>query len=281
MSDKPDKRLCSNCGETLIGKFCHACGEKRRSRKDMAMSNFLKEVFRKFTHLDSQMIRSLFLLVAKPGFLTVEYLRGRQKPYEKPLTVFLTINLIYFLTIGFNGYRTYENPLSTQLKNPYQNVVIRLLENRFHGDLTALSLFEIRFDHQVHMLSKSMLLLMVPMYAAGLWLLYRSRKMYFGEHLITALHLHALMLVLNMFMGIVAQGMLSRWLIKDPSLMNIMTEFVEPFFWAGLVMFFTIRRVYPESMGRMVLKALLMCLMWAHFLILYRFLVFLCAFYTV
>ncbi len=280
MSDKPDKNLCSNCGEPLIGKFCHACGEKRRSRKDMAMSNFVKEVFRKFTHLDSKLIRSLFFLVVKPGFLTVEYLRGRQKPYEKPLTVFLTINLIYFLTIGFNGYRTYENPLATQLRNPYKDVVEAMLESRFHGDTVALSQFVVKFDHQVHILAKSMLLLMVPMYAAGLWLLYRSRKMYFGEHLITALHLHALMLVLNMFLGIVTQGMIVKWIIKDPSMMEMMNEFVEPFFWTGLVMFLTIRRVYPESIGKMVLKALLMSVMWSHFLILYRFVVFLCTFYT-
>lgn len=280
---KKQSAECVNCGTELVGKFCHKCGEKKVGRSDFALSNFVKEVFEKFTHLDSKLLRSLWLLVSRPGFLTVEYLRGRRKPYMKPLSLFFIINLLYFLTIGFNTLRTYESPLHVQLLNHYSPVVQQMLDARFPTDKAAeMQAFEVRFDHQNHVLAKFLLLLMVPMMAATLWLLYGGQGFYFGEHLVTALHFQAVLLLLNMVLGIFMYGSVCSLFLNNTSFVaQFMLETGEPLLWVALFAFFTLKSVYRESHLSTILKTVLWTVAWLPTLILYRFLVFLATFYTI
>lgn len=280
--EKKKPGVCASCGTELVGKFCHACGEKKVSRKDFAVSGFFKEVLEKITHLDSKLLRSVKLLVVQPGFLTKEYLSGRRKAYAKPLSLFFVINVLYFLTIGFNGLRTYESPLRLQLRNPYGRVVKALLEQRqAHSTEAEKQEFSVRFDRQNHILTKSMQLLLVPLLAGVLWLLYRRNGVYFGEHLITALHFQALMLVLNMILGIFLSGGLTNLLFRNTAWCPFMIEIGEPLIWTALLAFFTLKTVYGESLRRTAIKATGFALLWFPVLIAYRFIVFLATFYSI
>ena len=274
-------KLCANCNTELIGKFCHNCGEKKVSRKDFAASNFLQEAFEKFTHFDSKFLRSFWLLVSRPGFLTVEYWRGRRKPYLKPISLFFIINLLYFLSIGVNRARTYETPLRVQLLNPYSPVVQKMLDERFAAATEEERKdFETRFDRQNHTLAKSMLILMVPIFAAVLWLFYWRQGFYFGEHLVTALHFQALLLVQNMILGIFLKSSLFHVLFGYFSHSDIVKEIVEPLFWVWLIAFFTLTTAYGEGWFRTILKSFTVTLLWLPVLFLYRFVVFLATFCT-
>ncbi|MBK8968468.1 MAG: DUF3667 domain-containing protein [Lewinellaceae bacterium] len=276
---EPEKPRCVSCGAKLRGKFCHKCGEKRLRRSDLALSGFFKTVFEKITHLDSRFLRSVRLLVFRPGFLTAEYLQGRQKMYTKPISLFFIINLVYFITIGFNDFRTYENPLDSQLRNPYGPVVERMLDARFAGQPeTVRQDFEQRFNQKNHTLAKAMLLLLVPMLALVIWLLYPNY--FYGEHLITALHFQALMLIQNMFLGIVLGGGISGLLPGIAVHTHFMTEVGEPLIWVCFLAFFTFERVYPQERNTAIWRALAFALFWLPVLIGYRFLVFLVTFYT-
>lgn len=279
-AEQTDKPRCINCGAKLRGKYCHKCGEKVVGPGDFALKHFFREAFRKFTHLDSRFLRSFYWLVCCPGFLTAEYLRGRRRPYLKPLSLFLVINLLYFLSMPLNRFRTYENPLASQLRNPYHPLVERLLHDRFGpGETDARAAFEPHFDRQNHVLSKSLLILMVPMLALMFWLLYPRR--YFGEHLIAALHFLALLLVLNMFLGILLQGGLSIHLLQNASLRHIMVEMGEPLLWVGVLAFFSFRKVYQSGWMGVLWRAVAFVLLWFPVLIVYRFMVFLATFYTI
>jgi hypothetical protein len=282
MEKEKAKKLCANCGTELVGKFCHNCGEKKVSRKDFAASNFIQEVFEKFTHFDSKFLRSFWLLVSRPGFLTVEYWRGRRKPYLKPLSLFFIINLLYFLSIGVNHTRTYETPLRIQLLNLYSPVVQKMLDERFAAATEEERKdFETRFDRQNHTLAKSMLVLMVPVFAAVLWLLYWRQGFYFGEHLVTALHFQALLLVQNMVVGIFLKSGLFHILFGYFAHSDVVQEVVEPLLWVWALAFFTQKTVYRESRLRTALKAAVFALSWMPILILYRFMVFMATFYGV
>ncbi|MCB0532248.1 MAG: DUF3667 domain-containing protein [Lewinellaceae bacterium] len=275
----PEKPRCVSCGAKLRGKFCHKCGEKRLRRSDLALSGFFKLVFEKFTHLDSRFLRSLYFLVIRPGFLTAEYLRGRRKMYAKPISLFFIINLIYFVTIGFNNFRTYENPLESQLRNPYGPVVEQMLDARFTGQPeSARQDFEQRFDQKNHTLAKAMLLLLVPMLALVIWLLYPGY--YYGEHLVTALHFQALMLIQNMVLGIILGGGISTLLPGIAIDRHFMAEVGEPILWVCFLAFFTFEQVYPRERNTAIWRALGFALFWLPVLIGYRFLVFLVTFYT-
>jgi hypothetical protein len=274
--------VCSNCRTELIGKFCHACGEKRLRRKDLSLRHFGLELFKSATHFDSKVGRSVGLLVARPGFLTVEYLQGRRKPYMRPLALFLLINLIYFVTIAYNRVRTFETPLRLQFANRYRDVVYRLVSGRLGENPGAEErmAFAALFDAQNHTLSKSLLVLLAPAIALLVMGLYWRRRMFYVEHLVTALHLVALMLVQNMAVGILVRGGLVRW-FWGAGAAELWVEWIEPTLWVLLLAFLTFRRVYPEQWFHTLWKAAALSLLWLPAVVLYRFTVFLITFYSV
>lgn len=282
MKKEKPARPCANCGAELIGKFCHECGEKKVSKKEFAAAGIIKDAFEKFTHFDSRLLRSLWLLMSRPGFLTVEFLNGRRKPYAKPFSLFFIINVLYFITIGINNFRTYETPLQVQRINPYSPIVADMLEHRLAGaSEVEKKAFEAQFDRQNHLIAKSMLILIVPMIACALWLLYLKKPIYLGEHFLTAIHFQALLLVQNMLLGIVFGSSFTVLLFGYPPGWQLMTEFLEPLLWIGGLAFFTLKTVYRENHTRTALKAAALALLWMPMLIIYRFLVFLVTFYSI
>lgn len=277
-----EKPRCANCDAKLKGDYCHKCGEKHLERTDFALTKFLADAFKSFTHLDSKLLRSLAWLVARPGFLTAEYLRGKRKPYLKPLALFLIINALYFITIGFNTLRTYESPLRVQRINLYSPVVERMLAVRFEGASEAeQTAFEAAFDARNHTLSKSLLLLFAVMLAATLALIYGQRQMYFGEHLVTALHFTALLLLLNMVLGIFFNGSLTMTFFGWRPQLHVVVETIEPILWVWLLAFLSLKTAYAGALWPTLFRSFAWALCYLPLLLAYRFGVFLLTFYSI
>jgi hypothetical protein len=276
---------CANCGAKQKGDYCHKCGEKYLKRSDFALSKFLKDAFRSFTHLDSKLFSSLFLLMFKPGFLTAEYLKGKRKPYLKPLALFLIINALYFLTISFNRMRTYETPLHLQKQNLYHSIVVQLTEQRLtNAQAPEIKAFEATFNERNHNLSKSMLLLLVPLLAMALALIYFRKQRYFGEHLVTALHFFALMLILNMILGIFSRGSFVASLLHLIGFqmdMSLITEIIEPLCWLWMLSYLSLKTAYSEPWKGALFHSFILSFLFFPLLICYRFIVFLATFYSI
>ena len=89
--------ICQNCGENLVGDYCHKCGEKPLSHHDLTLKHFfLHTVLHEFTHLNGSIFQTLKLLIVKPGFLAKEYFSGRKSRYINPLRMYLTLSLVFF-----------------------------------------------------------------------------------------------------------------------------------------------------------------------------------------
>src|SRR5580765_6839550 len=86
---------CANCGAPRAGPFCHTCGQKAASR-NISLHDFFHEAFHEFAHVDNKILRTLRLLLTKPGDLTREFLSGRRQRYVPPLRLYLTCSLIFF-----------------------------------------------------------------------------------------------------------------------------------------------------------------------------------------
>ena len=67
------------------------------------------------TLLESKALRSLWLVVSKPGFLSNEYFSGRRVRYLKPLQLFVFLNVVYYFSITLFFATTFTTPLDTQL----------------------------------------------------------------------------------------------------------------------------------------------------------------------
>jgi len=67
---------CPSCGGALAGPFCHHCGETRPDPHDFTWKHTVHDAVHEFLHLDGKILTTLWLLIRRPGFLTLEYWEG-------------------------------------------------------------------------------------------------------------------------------------------------------------------------------------------------------------
>src|SRR5215510_6945655 len=91
-----EAKHCLNCGAVLTGKYCSECGQKDQDLHDSfwhLTGHFVGDIF----HFDSKFFRTLTPLLIKPGFLTIEYMRGKRAGYMKPVQLYFFISVVFFL----------------------------------------------------------------------------------------------------------------------------------------------------------------------------------------
>jgi hypothetical protein len=94
---KPHAREnCLNCGTKLVGDFCHHCGQKDIPRRQVIgdlVSNFIEA----FTNFDGKFLRTTKYLFLKPGFLAIEYNKGKRETYFHPVRMYTFTSFLFFL----------------------------------------------------------------------------------------------------------------------------------------------------------------------------------------
>jgi hypothetical protein len=87
---------CLNCGATVIGKYCHVCGQENTEPKE-SVWHLVSHFFSDITHFDGKFFTSIKDLIFKPGFLSDEYMVGRRASYLNPIRMYLFTSFIFFL----------------------------------------------------------------------------------------------------------------------------------------------------------------------------------------
>ena len=216
--------VCSNCGTTLGGEFCHACGQKRFVESDRRLGHLLRQFVGSLTDLDGRVWRTVRALLFQPGLLSREYFDGRRTRWLSPVSLFLAVSVIYFLapirggdlTLQFNqqvspeirtlalgpdetltdAQRTAGGQWHTSLTSRW---IVRRVE---HRDAKARSAsngsagysyrdYRLAYNARADDISKALVVLHVPPAALALVLLFAGRKRYFAEHFVFALHYFA------------------------------------------------------------------------------------------
>lgn len=98
MSHAPERqeKNCLNCGATVVGRFCHVCGQENVVPKESFWSLVI-HFFYDITHFDSKFFYSLRYLLFKPGFLSKEFASGRRASYLHPVRMYVFTSAIFFL----------------------------------------------------------------------------------------------------------------------------------------------------------------------------------------
>ena len=187
---------CVTCGEPLTGKYCAACGEKRPGPDDYRLGHFADEVVESFTHADGKLFGSFWLLLTRPGRLTAEYLAGRRKPYLKPLALFLVANTVFFLKLPLLGWNTLTTPLHIHLHSELYTPLARaVFERRFPAGTAVPPDYAREFNAHGALLAKSLVIVMVPLFALVVWACFGRARRHYLEHVIFALHFFAFWLL--------------------------------------------------------------------------------------
>jgi thiamine biosynthesis protein ThiS len=278
-------RICPTCGSMATGKFCPDCGEKEFSPADLSVRHFFSHALGELFHFDSKIGRSFRLLFTKPGFLIAEYMRGCRKPYFHPFQLFFVANLIYFFLQPYMGWSGLRTTLDIQLHMmSYSNLASRLVAERIAAKGLSLAQFTPHFDHVVDVQARSLVLVMVALYAVLVAILQWRRKQFFGQHLVFSLHFTAFWLIAILVVLYPGLAMLLRLALSHgvhlPSIN--WDKFIFPFALLLLFIysFLALRTAYRESSFMAFAKALVLALTFHYVLDIYRFILFLTALYA-
>jgi thiamine biosynthesis protein ThiS len=276
---------CPTCAAQVSGKFCPDCGEKKLGAADLSIRHFFTHALGEFFHFDSKIFRSFGLLFTRPGFLTAEYLRGCRKPYLHPFQLFFVSNLIYFFVqpyIGWSGLRT---TLDIQVHMmSYSNFASRLVAQRLAAKGITLTQFSHSFNHVVDVQARSLVLIMVLLYAILLAVLQWRKKQFFGQHLVFSLHFTAFWLMAIFVALYPGVSLLLRFAMRHgvslPS--TNWDNLIFPIALSLLLIysFLALRTAYGEPALVSFAKALVLVAAFHYALDAYRFILFLTALYA-
>lgn len=277
---------CRNCSLPLgfiAGSYCPNCGQETTLHPP-TFWEFFHEFITHYVALEGKIWRTLGLLFFKPAELTREYCAGRKQRYISPLRLYITASFLFFLVVKIAGWGSLvhietttgesaspakgltfsvqsENPPSgkaldapaiSQAQIDLQCVVFQDLCRQFQARLekkyTGKTTGDVIDILRTGMLANVpyALFLLLPLFALLTRLIYLRRGMYFGEHMVYALHVHAFT-----FFVLLLKAILPRYLGDAVVLAALVYYFIamQRFFggrwWATMLRYAVVATIYP------------------------------------
>jgi hypothetical protein len=173
---------CANCGAHVADRFCGSCGQSRGTL-DVSVFELLKQLLAEISSADGRVIRSLKILVARPGDLTAEYLAGRRHRFTPPLRLYLATSFAFFAAFL----------LTRPIDRTYYGLGGEVAASGYEGAMARL------------------LVLMLPLIAVALKLLLLPLRRPFVHHLVFALHFGAAALTSTLLLTLTAAAFKWVW----------------------------------------------------------------------
>ncbi|MEM6817476.1 MAG: DUF3667 domain-containing protein [Pseudomonadota bacterium] len=197
---------CPNCGNPLAAhdRFCSQCGQKVLSPEDRRLASLLKESIEEMTDLRGRVLPSIGTLLFRPGALARAYQIGRRRSFLAPISLFLFANVLYFLIPGLNDFQV--SLLDQITLQPYSKWTAAIVDYQLRVDpggaiamsrnadpayLGLSNLYTLRAAD----ISKSIIILHVPLLAALTALLVIDKRLPYADHLVLALHYMAFIML--------------------------------------------------------------------------------------
>jgi Protein of unknown function (DUF3667) len=190
----PILHTCKSCGNTFTGNYCNECGEKILRPADSSFKAFISNILIAITFADSKMIKTLWLVLKKPGFLSKEFTEGRRVNYLKPISLFFVLNLIYFF---FPVVQLFSASLNTQLLSPLRTIYQGLIAHKIINLGMNLESFSLIYNLKSTSFAKLMVMVFVVLGSLPLNLLYWKKNRFFSDHVSYVVELACFNLFIN------------------------------------------------------------------------------------
>jgi Protein of unknown function (DUF3667) len=250
MSQNTEVHTCKSCNNTFTGVYCNTCGEKVILPADRSFRTFLSNLLIAVTFADNKFIKTLWLIIKKPGFVSKEIANGRRVNYLKLTSVFFVLNLFYFF---FPVIQLFNASLNTQLASPHGNfikTIIALKMVRLHMNIDSFSLI---YNIKTVSLAKLMVMVFVVIASLPLNLLYSKKNRFFTDHISYAVELACF----NLFVNAIALTLIVRLL----NVGRYLNEDVLAAIFITTNLYFLVRsgiNFYNEKKWPLILKSFLM-----------------------
>jgi len=117
---------CENCGSELRGRWCAQCGQAAIDYR-RSFRHVIVDVLDSFLNWDSKFFATIGWLIARPWFLTNEFLAGHRVRYLHPLRLYLLASILFFFAVTHWAKSIHLDPdklspqdraeIATELKN--------------------------------------------------------------------------------------------------------------------------------------------------------------------
>jgi hypothetical protein len=94
--------FCKNCGEKVVGSYCSHCGQKTIEQR-ISFHYISHEVLHFFTHFEKGFLFTSWNMLAKPGKVVTDFVKGKRKIYQPPVSFFLIWITMYLLLIVYSS----------------------------------------------------------------------------------------------------------------------------------------------------------------------------------
>lgn len=263
---------CPNCGAPAPEAYCGRCGQPQQDHLRTSLGDLAREGVEELLAWDAKILTSFRRLLLSPGFLTTEYLAGRRARYLRPLRLYLTASVVFFLVasllpgelvnVGGQGVSAGGGAIRFGVTETAGDIAAatsasaspdstgpsfeRVVERRL-TQLDSLGPEGRRTlsDHVERTLPKAVFA-MVPLFALLLRGLHARQGLYYAEHLIFALHVHAfgflLFTLVELCSSVTASGLVDAVAVV----------------WLLGYLFVALRRVYGRTRARTALTMLVL-----------------------
>lgn len=181
---------CPSCGALASDLYCGHCGERVPAAAGWDRQHGVVRLYFR------RLIASLRALASPPGRLTVDWIRGRRVGYLQPLSLFLWINVAFFLVQSASGLGVLSWPLQAHLADdPIAWVTRRLFALRQPDMSEPTDAYANVFNVLESVHAKSLVIVMVPAFAVALGALVIDRRHAFRHSLTFATHFFTFSLI--------------------------------------------------------------------------------------
>jgi hypothetical protein len=116
----------------------------------------------------------------------------------KPLQLFVFLNVLYYFSITLFFATTFTTPLATQLhmNNYYPAYASAQVEQKLQKENITYQALELKYNARTGVLSKTLIFLLIPIFALLFYGLFFRKRKYLVEHVVSATHFWAFNLLL-------------------------------------------------------------------------------------
>lgn len=191
----PHEHACKSCGHKFIGNYCNVCGEKVIVAKERTFRTFIRDVRAAVALRDNKFLKTLWLIISKPGLVSKEYVEGRRVRYMRPLQLFFVLNLVYFL---FPVLQLFNTSLHTQMYLRTHSALVRhMIHDAVGSNPVSLQGYTLMYNEKSTNLAKLLVIVFVFLASLPMNITYRKRNRYFSDHIVLAIELTAFNLAIN------------------------------------------------------------------------------------
>lgn len=275
---------CVGCGAAVTGRYCVDCGEHTEPH-DYSMTHLVKEVLESTAHLDGRVFTSFRSLLTCPGQLTTDFLAGRRKTRMGPVQMFVVCNVLYFLFLPLALQIPFTSTLRMQTENRSWRVMAkRMVDAKVADRRQGIEEYAPRFDEAAHLQGHSLVMLMVPLFALGVWAMHPRARSYYAEHLVFSFYAVGFLLLWMTAVTVpISQvyrlGVLATWWPQNGLVLEAVLDMPIAL---GMIAYVATasRRGYADGWPAAIAKAVLLAGWLIVCLTIYRFILFFTTFYA-